>query len=154
MKYKTLPYNPAVFFTALLGGIATMIWNQPVNPGVDPPNVNSFRYRLFEEDPEPDGKIYGELHLGIDFLLGQISGTRVNNFLAIPLPEGVWAGYTATIPFLAKNAGGNWELVYCLVSEYQPNLYFRRASEVDWSTQNNLRLSGNLVIETVRPFQL
>lgn len=154
MAYKTHPYNVANFFTALLGGTPTMTWNQPVNAGVSPPNVNTFRYNIIETGaPDvPAGAIgAGQMHLTLDFLGGVIGGNRANNFLAVNLPEGKIAGSTCQLPCMAKDNGGNWELVYCIVSEWSPTIYFRRANGLDWSAQSNLRLNANLIIEVFDP---
>lgn len=136
--FKTLAYNVANFF-----GTNGMSWNQPVNVGVEPPNVNTFRYEI-------DGS---KIHLALDLIDGTAIGNRVNSFLGTYIPEGKWGGYTCQVGGRAKIGNGLWEPIYCIVTEYSPLLLFRRQSEVDWpAAPTKIRLDFNETFEVIDPF--
>jgi hypothetical protein len=118
-----------------------MVWTQGTNAGVDPANVNTFRYNINADN---------KMHLMLDTIDGVISGTTTNAFLAVHIPGGRTSRNTVTSPCLAHDSGtasGNWESCYVIETEDSPWLLIRRSSEANWTAQSHLRLDLNIEIE-------
>lgn len=152
-EYKYNPYNAANFF-----GSGSMVWTQPVNAGVSPPNINTFRY-IIVPYPSVQYPSSAQMHLQYDSLDGVISGTRSNAFLMITLPEGKVANAGTLINAKAALTAngvpwGEYENVYCMVAEWSRYLACRRygvGTAADWPAISNLRLSFNATIEVIDP---
>lgn len=135
-----------------------MVWTQPVNAGVSPPNINTFRY-IIVPYPSTQYPSSAQMHIQYDSLDGQISGDRVNRFLMIAIPEGKVANagtlINAKAAFTTNGvAYGEYENVYCMVAEWSRYIACRRygvGSTADWPAISNLRLSFNTVIEVIDP---
>lgn len=155
-EYKYNPYSAGNFFGS--GGPGGLVWTQPTNAGVLPPNINTFRY-IIVPHPSTQYPSSAQMHIQYDSLDGQISGNRSNGFLMITIPEGKVANAGTIIEAKAAVtangvAWGEYEDIYCMVGEWSPYIACRRYSvgaTRDWPAITNLRLSFNTVIEVVDP---
>lgn len=158
-EYKYNPYHSnGAGGSSDFQGSAGMVWTQPTNTGVLPPNVNTFRY-LIVPYPSVQYPSSAQMHLQIDALDGIISGTRSNAFIQFKIPEGkvANAGTIVNAKVALTTNGvpwGEYENIYCMISEWSNLIQCRRygvGAAADFPAISNMRFSFNQTFEVIDP---
>lgn len=156
IEYKYSPFHNNGFGASTdFGGTSGLVWTQPVNFGVLPANVLTFRYAITPM-PSLQYPSSGQMHLQVAAYAGTISGTTTNAFITLRIPEGKVANATTVVPvkWTTDTATGDWQEAYCYIVEWQPLISCRRrgvGAANDWPLTSTFRFDFNHMLEILDP---